>query len=71
MMNIIQIKTAESEVLSSFRTGNGMSMTLTDCTGIIPSDAEQTTFTFKNTSNQCMLMLALHAFCTEAFYQAL
>lgn len=67
-MNIIQIKTAESEVLSSFRTG---SMTLTDCTSIIPSDAEQTTFTFKNTSNQCMLMHALHAFCTGAFYQTL
>lgn len=48
-----------------------MSMTLTDCTGIIPSDAEQTTFTFKNTSNQCMLMHALHAFCTGAFYQTL
>lgn len=46
-------------------------MTLTGCAGIIPSDAEQTTFTFKNTSNQCMLMYALHAFCIEAFYQPL
>lgn len=42
---------------------------LLTATGIILSDAEQTTFTFKNTSNQCMLMYVLHAFCAEAFYQ--
>lgn len=40
---------------------------LLTATGIILSDVEQTTFTFKNTSNQCMVMYALHAFCAEAY----